>query len=51
MENSDPHIIDTLEPIIKKFVTGGYVGDPYGCAKFDANPLTGGFCATRRNKN
>jgi len=26
----------------KKLVTGDYVDDPYGCAKFGANPSTGG---------
>jgi len=26
----------------KKFVASDYVGDPYGCAKFGANPSTGG---------
>jgi len=29
----------------KKFVASDYVGDPYGCAKFGANPSTGGFWA------
>ena len=27
--------------ITKKFVASAYVGDPYGCAKFGANPSTG----------
>jgi len=31
--------------ITKKFVASDYVGDPYGCAKFGANPSTGGFWA------
>jgi len=29
----------------KKIVASDYVGDPYGCAKFGANPSTGGFWA------
>ena len=36
----------------KKFVASDYVGDPYGCAKFGANPSTGGgggFCANGWN--
>jgi len=37
----DPHRIDTHQPITKKFVTGEYVGDPYGCAKFGAYASTG----------
>ena len=41
----DPHRIDTLQPITKKFVTGDYDGDPYGCAKLGAYPSTGGFWA------
>ena len=40
---STPHRIDTPQPITKKFVTGDYVGDPYGCAKLGAYPSTGGF--------
>ena len=40
-----PHRIDTPQPITKKFVTGDYVGDPYGCAKLGAYPSTGGFWA------
>jgi len=36
-----PHRIDTPQPITKKFVTGDYVGDPYGCAKLGAYPSTG----------
>ena len=42
---STPHRIDTPQPITKKFVTGDYVGDPYGCAKLGAYPYTGGFWA------
>ena len=33
----------------KKFVASDYVGDPYGCAKFGANPSTGGFWANGWN--
>ena len=40
-----PHRIDTPQPITKKFVTGDYVGDPYGCAKLGAYPSKGGFWA------
>jgi len=40
MANFDP-----LQPIVKKFVTGDYVGDPFTCAKFGANPPLGSFCA------
>ena len=29
----------------QKFVASDYVGDPYGYAKFGANPYTGGFWA------
>ena len=39
----DPHRIHTPRPITKKFVASDYVGDPYGCAKFGANPSTGFF--------
>ena len=42
---STPHRIDTPQPITKKFVTGDYVGDPYGCAKLGAYPYTGSFWA------
>ena len=45
----DPHRINTPWPITKKFGTGDYVGDPYGCAKFGANPSTGGFWANGWN--
>jgi len=38
---STPYRIDTPQPITKQFVTGHYVGDPYGCAKLDAYPSTG----------
>jgi len=41
----DPHRINTPSPITKKFATGDYVGGPYGCAKFGANPSMGSFCA------
>ena len=46
---STPHRINTPWPITKKFGTGDYVGGPYGCAKFDANPSMGGFWANRWN--
>jgi len=39
---STPYRIDTAQPITKNFVTGDYVGDPYGCAKLGAYPSTGG---------
>ena len=42
---STPHRIDTPQPITKRFVTGDYVGDPYGCAKLGAYPSTGDFWA------
>ena len=42
---STPHRIDTPQPITKIFVTGDYVGDPYGCAKLGAYPSMGGFWA------
>jgi len=38
---STPHTINTRRPITKKFGTGVYVGGPYGCAKFGANPSMG----------
>jgi len=41
----DPQRIHTPGPITKKFGTGDYVGGPYGCDKFGANPSTGGFWA------
>jgi len=41
--NFRPHTIDTPQPITTKFITGDYVGDPYGCAKLGAYPSTGGF--------
>ena len=37
-----PHRIHTPRLITKKFVVSDYVGSPYGCAKFGANPSTGG---------
>jgi len=40
-----PHRINTPRPITKKFGTGDYVGGPYGCAKFGANPSMEGFWA------
>ena len=42
---STPHRIDTPQPITKKFVTGDYVGDPYGYAKLGAYPSKGVFWA------
>jgi len=44
-----PHITHTPWPISKKFVASDYVGDPYGCAKFGANPSTGGSWANGWN--
>jgi len=38
-QSSTAHRIDTPQPI-KKFITGDYVGDPYGCAKSGAYPST-----------
>ena len=46
---STPHRIHLPWPITKKFVASDYVGDPYGCAKFGANPSTGGFWANGWN--
>ena len=43
------HRICTPWPISKKTVASDYVGDPYGCAKFGANPSTGGFWANGWN--
>jgi len=40
----------TTKLITKAFVTGDYVGDPYTCANFGANPSTRGLYANRRNK-
>ena len=45
----DPHRLHTPWPITKKFVASDYVGDPYGYAKFGANPSTGGFWANGWN--
>ena len=45
----DPHRINSPWPITKKFGTGDYVGDPYGCAKFGANLSMGGFWANGWN--
>ena len=39
----DPHRIHTSWLITKQFVASDYVDDPYGCARFGANPSTGGF--------
>ena len=44
-----PHRINTPWPITKKFGTGDYVGGPYGCAKFGANPSMRGFWANGWN--
>ena len=41
----DPHRIDTAQQITKKFVTGDYVSDPYGCAKLGVYLSTRGFWA------
>jgi len=38
----DPHRIHTPRPITKNFGTGDYVGGPYGCDKFGANPSIDG---------
>jgi len=38
---STPHRINTPRPITKQIGTGDYVGGPYGCAKFGANPSMG----------
>ena len=38
---STPHRIDTPQLITKNFVTGDYVGDPYGCDKLGAYPSKG----------
>ena len=46
---STPHRIHTPWPITKKFVASDFVGDPYGCAKFGANPSSGGFWANGWN--
>jgi len=35
-----PYRIDIPQPIIKTFVTGDYVSDPYGWAKLGAHPST-----------
>jgi len=42
---STPHRIDTPQPITKTFVTGDYIGDPYGCAKLGAYLPMGDFWA------
>ena len=46
---STPHRIHTPWPFTKKIVASDYVGDPYGCAKFGANPSTGGCWANGWN--
>jgi len=38
---STPYRIDIRQPITKKFATGDYVGHPYSCAKFAAQPSMG----------
>jgi len=45
----DPHRIHTPWLITKNFVASDYVGDPYCCAKFGANPSTGGLWANGWN--
>jgi len=37
----EAHRIHAPGPITKKFGTGDYVSDPYGCVKFGANPSIG----------
>jgi len=37
---SKAYRIDTPQSITKNFVTGHYVGDPYGCAKLGAHLST-----------
>jgi len=32
-----------LDQSLKKIVASDYVGDPYSCAKFGANPFMGGI--------
>ena len=46
----DPHRIHTPWLITKKFGTGDYVGGPYGCDKFGANPSNGGFWANGQTR-
>jgi len=41
--NFRPPTESTLLDHPQKFVASDYVGDRYGCAKFGANPSTGGF--------
>ena len=53
LQNTEPDIYNksafsylrTLTTWHQKIVASDYVGDPYGCAKFGANPSTGGFWA------
>jgi len=40
---STPTESTPLDRSPKKLVASDYVGDIYGCAKFGANPSTGGF--------
>jgi len=47
--STPPHRIHTPWRITQKFVASDYVGDPYGYAKFGANPSTGGFWANGWN--
>ena len=44
---STPTELKPAEPIDIKFGTGDYVRGTTPCAKFGANPFTGGFCANR----
>ena len=48
-EFSTAYRINTPWPITKKFGTNNYVGCPYSCAKFGANPSMGGFWANGWN--
>jgi len=45
----DPHRMEIPEPIAKKFGTVDYVREATPCAKFRANPSTGGFSANAWN--
>jgi len=44
--SQNPHPLTDYQ----KFVASDYVGDLYGCAKFGANPSTGGFWAKYNEK-
>ena len=46
---STPHRIDTPQPINKIFVTGDYVGNPYGRAKLGAGGLLGTWVKYNQN--